>query len=88
MTTFAFVQPPSSPFQFTAIFDGSSYLVSVPWNFFGQRYFVRVYDQDGQLICSVPRVTSGAVDINLVAGYFQTSSLTWRDGTGLFEVLP
>lgn len=62
--------------------------MDVPWSLFGQRYYIRVFDASGNLVLTVPRISSDAADINLIAPWFQTSTLTWRDSTGLFEVLP
>ncbi len=51
MTTFTLFQPTStSAFQFQATFDGQPYIVRVPWLFFGQRWYVEIYDQQQNLI--------------------------------------
>jgi len=91
MTTYvAFSQPQTSPFQFTATLDGNPYTVSVPWNLWGQRYYVYVQSLDGALICAVPRIPSplGDTTINIVEGYFTTSTLVWREDNNQFEISP
>lgn len=160
MTTVVDFQPSgTAPFQFQATLDGDHYIVTVPSNAFGERYYVQVSDLSGNLVVyraivsstakiqaafswangtamavlssphnvpigAVARVTvsdtdglydgtflalatsstvltfpmatdpgatasgSTSQDVNLVAGYFSTSSLVWRDNTGQFEISP
>ena len=159
MTTYVDFQPSqTTPFQFQATLDGEHYVVTVPWNIMGERYYVSVSDLNNNVIVyrsvasstavsqaalswangtataslssphnvplgSVARITvantgsaydgtylalavdatdftyplpsnpgpaSGGVsqDVNLVGGYFTTSSLVFRDNTQQFEVSP
>lgn len=159
MTTYVDFQPSqTTPFQFQATLDGEHYIVTVPWNIQGERYYVKVTDANSNVIVyravasstaktqaslswangwataslasphnvplgSVARVTvsgtdtdydgiwlavatnptdlayqmlsdpgdaSGSVsqDVNLVGGYFATSTLVFRDNTQQFEVSP
>jgi hypothetical protein len=41
---------------FNAIFDGDTYTVSITWNISAQRYYVNVYDSNGNWIVTVPLV--------------------------------
>jgi len=75
MTTFVnFVQPANSPFQTSAVLDnGITYTLTVPWNIYGQRYFLTCTDQQGKVMFNVPMVGSpDNFNINLSAGYFKT----------------
>jgi len=90
MTTYVpFSQPASQPMQFNATFDGNKYVVQVPWSLFGQRYYVAIYDQSSNLILYIPRIASTLTNnINLLNGYFTTSTLIWRAQTNNFEISP
>lgn len=90
MTTFVpFQQPLNSPMQFNATFDGSNYIVQVPWSLFGQRYYVTVMDQFGNLVFNIPRIGSTLDNnINLLQGYFKTSTMVFRTATNQFEINP
>lgn len=148
--------------QFQVTLDGASYNLSMPYNLYGQRYYVNCSDLQGNLIFSLPLVgsppgmviqtlswdqgkvtlqtsaphnyrpgslleftLSGAApdeyngtydmvaldrstlryslaqdpgvsnaqgtlfnDLNLAAGYFETSSLVWRPSSSQLEVTP
>jgi hypothetical protein len=91
MTTYTdFTPTTQAPFQFQAFLDGASYNVIVTWNFYGQRWYVNVYDPNDSVdpIFTLPRIGSPpAYDISMTAGYF-TSTLVFRQGTGQFEVSP
>ena len=92
MTTIPFV--PSSaigtvPFQTTITLDGAQYFLSTYWNLAGQRWYISITDQSGNLIKSMPLVGSPLdSDINLVFNVFTTSTLVYRADTGEFEVDP
>jgi hypothetical protein len=90
MTTFVNFQPvPNQPFQFQATLDNQVYLVLVTWSLFGSRWYVNIYDPNNNLIVCLPQIGSPLdYDINLVPGYFKTSTLIWRPETGQFEITP
>ncbi len=94
MTTYTPLgQSITTPFQFTATLDGDNYTVSLAWNTFGQRFFINITDQGGNLILATPLISSadastGFPAINLVGGYFVTSTLIFRESTQQFEVAP
>jgi hypothetical protein len=90
MTTFVdFVPSVISPFQFRATFDGSTYNVVIVWNLYGQRYFVNVYDLSQNLIFSIGLKNSPiGYDINILWGYFETSTLVYRTPNAQFEIGP
>ena len=90
MTTFVnFSQPPDTPFSFQATFDGTLYTVSIPWNLAGQRLYLSVTQLDGTPVIYGPCVESPiGFDINLLYGYFKTSTLVWRVDNAQFEITP
>jgi len=88
-TVVNFVQPPSAAFSFQATLDGNAYTVSVPWNLYGQRYYVLVSTLSGTLVVALPRISGTTANpLNLVAGYFTTSTLWWNDQNQQFTVTP
>ena len=89
MTVYPFTPNQSGPFQFQPTLDGTVYNVIVTWNLFGRRYYINVYALDGTLIVCMPVVGSPVgTDINMVGGYFTTSSLVFRQPSQQFEVSP
>lgn len=88
MTTFTLLGA-TLPFQFAATLDGASYGVTVNWNITGQRSYINVFNGSNVLIVTAPLIGSpDGYDINLVGGYFKTSSLVFRASTKQFEVSP
>jgi len=90
MTTFvAFNPSPNQPFQFNPTLDGQTYIATCTWNVYGQRYYVNIYNNFRTLIVSRPIISSpDDYDINLVFGYFTTSTLVYRVSSGNFEINP
>lgn len=87
-TTYVPFNPtPNTPFQFQAVFDGETYLVTCTWNVFGQRYYVNIFTDNQERVLTVGRVGSpSGYDISLTAGYF-TTKLVWREANNQFEVI-
>jgi hypothetical protein len=90
MTTFVNLDPPPGKgFSFQATLDGASYTMNVTWNVFGQRWFISCLTVNGVLIFHLPVIASpNNGDINLLAGYFLTSTLVFRDSGQNFEINP
>lgn len=102
MTTFIPFQPSPTevpPFVTTVTLDGNGYTLITQWNFYrggggqGQGdnggWYLTLTDQDGNPIVTRPLTGSPTeADINLVWGYFFTSTLIYRQTTGNFEVTP
>lgn len=90
MTTFVqFVPPNNAAFAFQAILDGSTYQMSVPWNVFGQRWYLQCLGGNGTLIFNIPVIASPAnFGINLIGRWFQVSTLVFRQDTQFFEITP
>ena len=88
-TTYAFTPPATGNFQFNTTLDGLPYVVVVTWNAYGQRYYVNVYDTARNLILSRPLIASPPeYNINLLIGYFFTSTMTYGYTTNNFVVTP
>lgn len=83
-TTINFVQPSNAPFQFIATLDGQQYTCTVTWNVFGQRYYLNIFTLDGTRILTIALVAL----INLVKGYFVTSTLVWSSVNQTFTIMP
>jgi len=90
MTTLTQFNPSqSTPFQFNLVLDGTNYVASSPWNLYGQRYYIQIYDTSRNLVMCRPLIGSPPeYDINLALGYFTTSKLVYRVSTNNFEVTP
>lgn len=74
-------------FSFQPTLDGQQYAVVVTWQLFGQRWVVNVYTLQGSLVVAKPlRSSPDDYDINLVEGYFTTSTLVYRASSNNFEV--
>lgn len=83
-----FTPSPSSNFQFQPVLDGASYNAVVTWNYYGQRYYINIYTQQGVRVLSLPMVGSpDGYDISLTAGYF-ASTLVFRSSSQNIEVTP
>lgn len=89
MTLTQFTPTIDTNFSFLPTLDGQQYNVVVTWNLFGQRWVVNVYTLSGTLVLQKPlRGSPPDYPINLVTGYFVTSSLVYRPSSNNFEVTP
>lgn len=90
MTTYIAFQPSLiAPFQFQGTFDGQIYTVQCTWNLFGQRFYINIYDLSNNLIVCRPQIGSPTTyNINLLAGYFLTTVMVFRESSGNFEIDP
>lgn len=81
-------------FSFLPTFDGTEYSVVVTWGLFGSgvgwpRWIVNVYTLQGALVLQKPlRGSPQNYNVNLIQGYFTTSSLVYRTASNNFEVSP
>ena len=93
-TVTSFSPTATEPFQFQAVLTDAvlgtaTYNCTVLWNTFGQRWYLRVVDQSGNLIVNTPMVVSPpGYAISLVAGYFSGSTLIFAEDTQTFTVSP
>lgn len=90
MTTFVDFTPSiTSIFNFQPTLDGTVYTLVVFWNIFGQRYYITLYDLSGNVVLTLPMISSPLdYDINIVKGYFTTSTLIFREASDQFEITP
>jgi len=90
MTTLTLFAPGNNQnFSFQPTLDGLQYSAVVTWNLFGQRWILNIYTLQGTLVLQKPLTGSpNGYDINLVGGYFTTSTLVFRERTNNFEVSP
>jgi hypothetical protein len=90
MTTLTLFAPQNNQnFQFNPTLDGVTYIAICTFNIYSQRYYISIYDSSRTLITYFPIVGSpDEADINLIFGYFITSTLIYRESTGNFEVSP
>lgn len=88
-TVVPFKPSSTANFQFNLTLDGNSYTAICTWYAYGARYYISIYDTFNTLIVMCPIVGSpDGYDINLVFGYFQTSTLVYRVSTQSFEISP
>lgn len=73
--------------QFTL--DGTSYQGILWWNFYAQRYYLSLAQQNQAPVWYGPLIGSPLdFDIYLAPGVFQTSTILYRDDSGQFEINP
>jgi hypothetical protein len=76
MTTYTqFAPSPTQAFSFRPTLDGTVYNVTVPWSFFGQRYYVTCYTLGGNLVFSVPLIGSPA-SVDIEAASWESNNVT------------
>jgi len=79
MTTFTTFAPTATkPFSFQPTMDGAQYNAVITWGLAGQRWYVNLYDQTGNLIFYLPMIGSPTA--------LQTSTLTWSGVQNLVTV--
>jgi len=98
MTVTPFAPTANAVFQFQATLagptsnvssTGPTFNVSVPWNTFGQRWYIQITDQNGVLVLSRALIASPPdYPFNLVGGWFSGSSLVFWEASQAFEVTP
>ena len=79
----------SPPFQTVVTLDGAQYALAVTWNVYGQRWYVTLTDDNGNIVWNGAMIGSPLVsDILLAPGIFTASTILFREDTGNFEVNP
>lgn len=71
MTTFPFSPSTQQNQTFNPVLGNNTYTAVITWNFFGQRWYLNLYDSNGNLIISTAVV--GSQDPQ------EISSITWAD---------
>lgn len=78
-----------APSQFTTQLDNQPCVVQTRWNLAAQRNYIYIYNASNELVLTIPLIGSPPdYDFNLLAGYFTTSTLVFRQGTQQFEIGP
>ena len=97
MTTIAFTPNQLTGFAFQPTLEDSTgaletYNAYVKWNTMEQRWYLSVENSDGVIQINTPLVESpDNKDFNLIAAStltFFTSTIVFRDSTGMFEINP
>lgn len=87
--TFDFVPSQLTTFQFIAQFDGQPYTVNITWNIYRRDWYYTIYSASNVRVVTQALIGSPPdYDINLLWGYFFTSTLIFRQQTQQFEVGP
>ena len=77
------------PFSVPLTLDATSYAGVATWNIAGNRWYLTIIDQSGNVIWSGAMVGSpNGFDILLAPGIFQRSTILYREDTGNLEVNP
>jgi len=88
-TLIQFAPTVTQNFSFLPTLDGRQYYAVVDWSLYGQRWVLSIYTLQNVLIVQKPLTASpDNYDINLVEGYFTTSTLVYRDSSNNFEITP
>jgi hypothetical protein len=89
MTSFPFTPNPATvPYNFFPTLDGNSYTGLVWWNIQGQRLYITLSDQQGNVIFTMPLIESPIdYNISLTQGYF-TSIMVYQPDNAQILVIP
>lgn len=75
-------------FQFNATLDNVTYVIICTYNLYGQRYYMNIYDNYGNLVLARPLIASpDNYSINIIKGYFTTTALVYRRSSGNIEII-
>lgn len=89
MSTIPFNPQSNQNFTFNPVLDGVNCVAVCTYNIYAQRYYISIYDTARTLIVINPVIASpDDYDINLIYGYFDTSTLIYRESSNVFEVTP
>jgi hypothetical protein len=89
-TVIAFTPTSNTVFSFTATLDGVNYTCVVTWNLWAQRWYLNIYSisPTALVVCKALIASPDNYPINLVFGYFTTSTLVFYDENQTFVVTP
>ena len=92
MTTFTVPDVYQSALTFQVTLDDASYNLTVWWNIFGQRSYFTITDLFSNRVVTSALIgsslTEGVNPINLVAGYFKTSTMYYYPENQVIVVAP
>lgn len=90
MTTYVQFTPSSSspPFQFTATMSGVDYTITTTWNVYGERWYLNIYDANGNRLKTCPLIGSPIdADIEIAPVLFGSDgTLIYRESSNNFEI--
>lgn len=87
-TLYQFTPTTGQNFSFLPTLDGQEYSAIVTWSLFGQRWILNIFTLQGGFVMQKPLTASPTnYDINLIAGYFTSTSLVYRASTNNIEVI-
>lgn len=82
-----FAPTTNANFQFNATLDGTVYNIVITYNFYGERYYVNIYNTTNVLVVCLALIGSPLdYNISLTAGYF-TTQLIYREPNRQFEII-
>ena len=90
MSTYSVPDALTGPLIYQVKLDGASYTINIFFLFFGQRNYITITNQYGYSVVTMPLIASQKTGkkINLLAGYFTTSTLYYYQADQLIEILP
>jgi len=75
------------PIQFNCTLDGDRHTALIRWNFAGERWFIWLYDETGDLIMCNPVIESTQeLPNNLLSGYYFNNSMIFNTFVSAFEI--
>lgn len=92
MTTITIPLAYNAPINFQATLDGYNYTCTVYYLYYAQRSYINIQDQYGNTIVNMALVgsstTAGVSPVNLVAGYFTTSTIYYYPADQVLVIAP
>jgi len=88
-TLFPFTPSATQAFTFQPSLDGQIYTATIMWNLADQRWYLGLTDLSGNSVVWIAVIgSSDLYNINMLAGYFSTSTMVFRQSSQQFEVTP
>lgn len=90
MTIYVVQEGINQAVQYELTLDGNVYISTIYWNIFGQRLYINISDQYGNSVLNLPMIGSppDTTVVNMLAGYFTSSTLYYYPSNQLMAVSP
>jgi len=92
MTTINIPLTYATPINFQSTLDGIVYSCTVYWLYYGQRSYISIQDQYGNLIVNIALIGSSTTEnvnpVNILAGYFKTSTMYYYPANQVLVISP
>jgi len=92
MTTINIPLAYATPINFQATLGKVQYSCTVYWLYFGQRSYISIQDQYGNIVVNVALIgsstTEGVAPVNILAGYFSTSTMYYYPANQTLVISP